>query len=198
MTGEVDMGASDLIAQTPEFQAFAGRFGLTHDQAAGAADALLPAIMGGFKKQMQAGGGLGAMLGMLGGGSLFGGVQDAQALDADQGNEVLGQIFGSKDVCRAVAQDASARTGLDVSLLKQMLPVLVSLVMAYMARQSDSGQAQASSGGLAGMVGGLLGGGAVTPQQGASPLSGIAAMLDANGDGNALDDIMRMAGKALR
>jgi len=193
------MGVSYPIAQTPEFQAFAGRFGLTHDQAAGAADALLPAIMGGFQKQMQAGGGLGAMLGMLGGSGLFGGTQEPQALDADQGNEVLGQIFGSKDVSRAVAQDASARTGLDVSLLKQMLPVLVSLVTAYMARQGGSGQTQAPSGGLAGMLGGLLGGGAATPQQpGASPLSGIAAMLDANGDGNALDDIMRMAGKALR
>ncbi|MDX3895070.1 DUF937 domain-containing protein [Pusillimonas sp.] len=194
------MGVSDSIAQTPEFQAFASRFGLTHDQAAGAADALLPAIMGGFTKQVQAGGGLGAMLGMLGGSGLFGGAQGAQALDAGQGNEVLGQIFGSKDVSRAVAQDASARTGLDVSLLKQMLPVLVSLVTAYMARQGDLGQAQAPSGGLAGMLGGLLGGGAATPpsQQGASPLSGIAAMLDANGDGNALDDIMRMAGKALR
>jgi hypothetical protein len=27
---------------------------------------------------------------------------------------------------------------------------------------------------------------------------GLAALLDANGDGNALDDVMRLAGKALR
>lgn len=195
------MGASDPIAQTPEFQAMASRFGLSNEQAASAADALLPAIMGGFKNQMQgaegAGGGLGAMLGMLGGSGLFGGAQEEQALDAGRGNQVLGQIFGSKDVSRAVAQDASTRTGLDSSLLKQMLPVLVSIVTAYMARQSGSGAAQAPSGGLGGMLGGLLGGGA-TQQQGSSPLSGIAAMLDSNGDGNALDDIMRMAGKAMR
>ena len=29
-------------------------------------------------------------------------------------------------------------------------------------------------------------------------LGGLAAMLDANGDGNALDDILRMAGRANR
>ncbi|WP_017524058.1 DUF937 domain-containing protein [Pusillimonas noertemannii] len=197
------MGVSDPIAQTPEFQAMASRLGLSNEQAASAADALLPAIMGGFKNQMQggagAGGSLGAMLGMLGGSGLFGGAQEEQALDADRGNEVLGQIFGSKDVSRAVAQDASMRTGLDSSLLKQMLPILVSIVTAYMARQGQGGSdaAQAPSGGLGGMLGGLLGGGA-TQQQGSSPLSGLAAMLDSNGDGNALDDIMRMAGKTLR
>src|SRR5690554_4622231 len=121
------MGVSDPIAQTPEFQAMASRFGLSKQQAASAADALLPAIMSGFKKQMQGvdGGGLGAMLGMLGGGGLFGGASE-QTLDAERGNYVLGEIFGSKDVSRAVAQNASAQTGLDSSLLKQMLPVLVS------------------------------------------------------------------------
>lgn len=193
------MGVSDSIAQTPEFQAMASRFGLSTQQAASAADALLPAIMGGFKKQTQgAGGGLGAMLGMLGGSGLFGGGSaPEQALDADRGNQVLGEIFGSKDVSRAVAQDASVKTGLDSSLLKQMLPILVSLVTAYLARQTQgaSDQPQAASGGLAGMLGGMLGGGAAA-QTGASPLSGLAAMLDSNGDGNALDDIMRMVDKS--
>lgn len=57
-------------------------------------------------------------------------------------------------------------------------------------------QAQAQSTGLEGL-GGLLGGG-----RGAQPAgggaSGLASMLDLNGDGNPLDDIMRMAGKAMR
>lgn len=184
------MGVSDSIAQTPEFQAFASRFGLTHDQAAGAADALMPAIMGGVKKQLS-NGGIGGLLGLLGG------ARDTAALDAERGNAALGRIFGSKDVSRAVAQNASEQTGLDASLLKQMLPVLVSLLMAYVARQGGGQPGQSSAqGGLGALVGGLLGGGA-SSQEG-SPLSRLAGMLDANGDGNALDDILRMAGKPLR
>jgi len=36
-------------------------------------------------------------------------------------NDVLGQIFGSKDVSRTVAQSAAEETGLEPSLLKKML-----------------------------------------------------------------------------
>lgn len=193
------MGVSDPLARTQEFQAMATRFGLSNEQAASAADALLPAIMGGFKKQMQSGGGLdslGGLLGMLGGAGQFGAAPEQSALDTERGNQMLGQIFGSKDVSRTVASNAAERTGIDASLMKQMLPVLVSLVSTYMARQGGAAQAPASTG-LGGLLGGLLGGGA-TQQQASSPLSGLMGMLDADGNGNPLDDILRMAGKTLR
>ncbi len=57
----------------------------------------------------------------------------------------------------------------------------------------------AEGGGLGGLLGGLLGGrasaGNVVPGGG---MSGLASMLDLNGDGNVLDDVMRMAGKVMR
>ena len=53
---------------------------------------------------------------------------------------------------------------------------------------------QASSGGLGDLLGGLMGNTQAMP----GGLGGLGAMLDANGDGNPLDDIIRMAGKALR
>ena len=47
------------------------------------------------------------------------------------------------------------------------------------------------------LLGGLLGGRAAgVTDAGANAPSGMAAMLDMNGDGNPLDDILRMAGKA--
>ena len=46
------------------------------------------------------------------------------------------------------------------------------------------------------MLGGLLGGGAAGAQR-AGAAGGLASMLDMNGDGNPLDDIMRMAGKVV-
>jgi hypothetical protein len=51
---------------------------------------------------------------------------------------------------------------------------------------------------LGNLVGGLLGGsgtGSAMPGAGAP---GFASMLDLNGDGNPLDDILKMANKALR
>jgi len=43
----------------------------------------------------------------------------------------------------------------------------------------------------------MLGGGGGAPGSGGlGGLGGLGAMLDMNGDGNALDDILRMAGRA--
>ena len=114
-----------------------------------------------------------------------------------QGNEVLGQIFGSKDVSRAVAQNAAAQSGLDPSLLKKMLPMLAMLVAGLMSKQGTGAQAQGlpEAGGLGGLLGGLLGGQGATPDAAGS---GLASMLDLNRDGNPLDDILQMAGKAMR
>ena len=116
------------------------------------------------------------------------------------GNDVLGQIFGSKDVSRAVAQDASAKSGLDPSILRKMLPLLAMLVTGFMAKQAGGGAAAPSSGGgLGDLLGGLLGGGArssAAPAPGAS--GGLGSLLDLDGDGNPLDDILGMAGKLMR
>jgi len=77
--------------------------------------------------------------------------------------------------------------------------MLAMLVAGYMAKRQGAGAAEPSSpisGGLGGMLGGLLGGRGAKPA--GSGGSGLASILDMNGDGNALDDIMRMAGKAMR
>ncbi|NDP38287.1 MAG: DUF937 domain-containing protein [Rhodoferax sp.] len=194
------MQMADILAQMGGLQSMAHELGVSESQAETGAAALIPAILGGFKKQAQSQPtgleGLGSLLGQLGGGSLLDQVLAPQPTDVVPGNEVLGQIFGSKDVSRAVAQNAAAQSGLDPSLLKKMLPILAMLVAGYMAKQQGSGAAAPPSptgGGLGGLLGGLLGG--RTGGSGSAP--GLASMLDLNGDGNPLDDILRMAGKAM-
>lgn len=198
------MNLTDLLAQAGGLQAMARELGVSERQAASGAEALLPAILGGFKKQAQAQpagfGGLGDLLGQLGGGGLLDNVLSPEPTDVGRGNDVLGQIFGSKEVSRTVAQDAASRSGLDPALLKQMLPILAMLVTGFMSRQQGGGlgttPSAPSGGGLGDLLGGLLGGaggGRAAPSGG-----GLAGMLDMNGDGNALDDILRMAGKAMR
>jgi len=197
------MQINDILTQMGGLQSMARELGVTETQAASGAEALIPAILGGFKKQAQAQPtgleGLGGLLGQLGGGGLLDNVLAPQPTDVSQGNNVLGQIFGSKDVSRAVAQNAASQSGLDPALLKKMLPMLAMLVTGYMAKQqgaSAAAQSSPMSGGLGGLLGGLLGGGGAERAGGGAP--GLASMLDLNGDGNPLDDIIRMAGKAMR
>jgi hypothetical protein len=214
------MQITDLLAQMGGLQSIARELGVDERQAASGADALLPAILGGFKKQAQARPaaadpmrGLGGLLGQLGGDSLLDNVLSPQPTDVGRGNDVLGQIFGSKDVSRSVATHAAAQSGLDASVLKKMLPMLAMLVGGLMARGQGGGAqpgaaAAPAGGGLGELLGGLLGGGAGAAS-GMGGLGGMAGragggrgglmdMLDLNGDGNPLDDILRMVGQARR
>ena len=203
------MNITDVLAQVGGLQSVARELGISEPQAANGAEALLPAVLGGFKKQAQSQPdgveGLGGLLEQLGGGRLLDQVLAPQPTDVSQGNNVLGQIFGSKDVSRTVAQNAAAQSGLDTSLLKKMLPMLAMLVAGFMAKQREASSPSMSSapagGGLGGLLGGLLGGAGVGGVSGATPggaAPGLGSLLDLNRDGNALDDILRMAGKAMR
>ena len=191
------MNINEILAQTGGLQAMAKELGISETDAANGAAALAPAILGGFKKQAQGQpegfAGLGGLLGQLGGGGLLADVLSPQPTNVARGDDVLGQIFGSKDVSRTVAQQASSQTGLDPSLLKKMLPIVAMMVTGFMAKQQGSAAAGATgAGGIGGMLGGLLGGGAGS---GSSGLAGLASMLDMDGDGNPLDDILGMAGR---
>lgn len=199
------MNPLEILNQLGGLQSMARELGVSPEQAQTGAAALLPAILGGFKKQAQPAGleGLGGLLSGLGGGGLLDNVLSPQPTNVNLGNDVLGQIFGSRDVSRSVATHASSQTGLDPAVLKKMLPILAMMVAGYMAKQGGSaaptGQAD-GAGGLGGLLGQLTGGGA--QQLGAAraqPRSqGLASLLDLDGDGNPLDDILGMAQKLMR
>lgn len=198
------MQITDMLAQAGALQSVARDLNIPETQVASGAEALLPAILGGFKRQAQPGGlgGLGDLLGQLGGGGLLDQILTPQRTDPGAGNDVLGQIFGSKDVSRTVAQDAAARSGLDPALLRKMLPLLAMAVAGFMARQNGGATTGAASaptgGGLGDLLGGLLGGARPAGAGAGSPTGGLGALLDLDGNGNPLDDLMRLAGKALR
>ncbi len=201
------MQLTDILAQMGGLQSVARELGVSESQATAGAAALIPAILGGFKKQAQPTGleGLAGMLGGLGGGGLLDDVLGPQPTNVARGNDVLGQIFGSPDVSRTVATNASAQTGLDPALLRKMLPMLAMLVAGFMAKQGGARTAESPAGAgglgggmggdLGGLLGGLLGSG---PGAGHAAPGGLASMLDLDGDGNPLDDILGMAGKLMR
>lgn len=190
--------ATDLLSQLGALNSVARELGVSPQQAQSGAAALLPAILGGFKKQAQAPAGLsglGGLLGQLGGGGLLDNVLGAQPTNVNLGNAVLGSIFGGKDVSRAVAANAATKTGLDPELLKKLLPIVAMVAAGYLAKQGAGARTAAApapaTGGLGGLLGGLLGGGrAAAPKQ-----AGLASLLDLDGDGNPLDDIIGLAGR---
>lgn len=194
------MNLTDILAQAGGIDSIAKDLGVSPDVAKTGAEALLPAILGGFKKQAQSSGGvegLGGLLGQLGGGGLLDTVLGSQPTPVEPGNDVLGQIFGSKDVSRTVAGQAAAQTGIDPGLLKKMLPILAMLVTGYLAKQGGQASGGGGLGGLGGLLGGMFGGnsGGAAAAPAGGGLGGLGKLIDLNGDGNPLDDIIGMASK---
>jgi hypothetical protein len=171
-----------------------GRFGLPPAATRSALEALLPMVGGGIKNQAQAPGGLEGLLGnMLSPThSQYGDNADmlAKPGTTNAGNEILGSIFGNdRDVSRTIAAQAAQKTGLDVGMLKQMLPVVAMMAAGAMAKNANAG-------GLGNLIGAALGGaGGGQAAAPAGALGGLANMLDMNHDGNPLNDIMGMLGR---
>ncbi len=98
----------------------------------------------------------------------------------EDGNSILGHIFGSKDVSRNVAAYAEKQTGVSSSIIKKMLPMVAALAMGALGKR-------ASSGGL------FRGAGRVTKQnQGL-----IRSFIDSDHDGSIADDLLSMAVKLI-
>lgn len=149
---------------------------LDSSQATKALGSLLPALQGGLKNNVSQGG-LESLLGALTNN------KNQQYLDQpellgqqqsiDNGNSILGHILGSKDVSRQVASQAAQASGLDSSILKKMLPMAATMLMGSLGKQNAQ-------------------------QPMAKNPSMLESLLDSDGDGSMMDDIMGMAGKLFR
>lgn len=154
-------------------EALASQLGIPPEQARRGADALLPSVLGGMGERPAE---LETHVNALGGAELASNVVDAGPTQIDKGNQLLGGIFGSKDVSRQVAGHAAQGSGLDPALLRQMLPMLAMLVAGHLAGRS--GGQQGGIGGILGSVlGGLGGGGAAGNPAGGGLGGGLGGML---------------------
>ena len=156
--------------------------GLAPDQATEALSALMPALAGGFQRNIQSQGGLESLMAALSSGNHGRYIDNPTSL-ADpsavtDGNGILGHLLGSKDVSREVASRAAAQTGLSADVLKRMLPLAATLMMGALSKQS--GHASSTTAALGGSSGGI--GAMLTP------------FLDRNRDGSIVDDVTSMIG----
>lgn len=193
------MDLNQMLQQTGAVEAISRELGIDSATAKAGATALLPSILSGFQNPVAAPdaepaqsalpglGGLGGLLGTiggLGGGRLLDNVTSNERTEVDKGNQILGQLFGSKDGSRAIAASAAGQSGVQPSLLKKMLPILAMVAAGYVMKQASQGQ-----GGLGGALGSILGGQSKpsSEQAGATPSS----------SGGILDDLIGAAIKYL-
>ncbi|MCV0395315.1 MAG: DUF937 domain-containing protein [Rhizobiaceae bacterium] len=136
----------DMLANARDGQGFdllARQFDINRQQAELAVEALLPAFSQGLKRNASDPYGVGAFLQALSSGRHAKYFEDpADAFTPQgmaEGNGILGHLFGSKELSRAVASQAAQATGLGQDMLKQMLPVIASMLMGGLFKQT-SGQ----------------------------------------------------------
>jgi hypothetical protein len=146
----------DTLLPAGGVDALAVQLGIPRDQAQRGAQALLSSLLAGMSNRASGSGTGPADLehhfNTLGGAGLADNVVGAEPTDAARGNQLLGGILGSKDASRQVATHASQQSGLDPSLLKQMLPILAMLVAGHLAKQGG-----AQSGGIGNVLTSVLG-----------------------------------------
>lgn len=194
----------------------AQQFGIDATDAGKALSNLVPAVAGGIKKTAQSRSGIESLIEKLNANKNV-----AQSIDmpaalgandvTETGNQILGDIFGSKEVSRTVAGQTAQSTGVDLGILKKMLPIVAGLVVSSLNKKGQAsgsglgdllgGLAGAtpqpqprSKSGLGGLLGGLFGGGAAAK---ASPpaSSGLESLLDFDGDGDVADDVLNLVKK---
>lgn len=158
----------------------ARQFGLPEDQAKDAIGALAPSLTRGLQHHTQEDIGVDDLIEALNSGKHSKYLDEPERLGREEtvkdGEAILGHILGSKEVSRNVAKDAAAKTGLGSSLLKKMLPVVASIVMAQLGKK---------------VLGGAGGGRATRSNSGGL----LTSLLDSDNDGSMIDDVLGMAFK---
>ena len=196
------MSLLNLLSQAQGGQGLAqlgSQFGLDEAKAGELSKLLAPAIGSAAKKQAE-GGGLSSLLGALKGegqGGLFDDAAQAAAPEGQaQGQAFLEQLMGGAQGAEGLASEAAARTGIDAGTVMKFLPALAAMLQGGMQKQMPDNALEGmmgnlggsgSGGGIGGLVSGLMGGGSGDSGGG---LGMLTKMLDADGDGSPLDDII--------
>lgn len=151
--------------------------GLDKSQAGAVLGALLPKVGESVKENI---GQSGSLLSVISEGKLEGYLKGESSIKGEEvvseGNNILAEIFGSKDVSRQKAAEVAEETGVDIGVLKKALPVVASLVVGALSKNSRES--------------GILG--SLTERENSSSL---LSFLDADKDGSVVDDALDLAKK---
>jgi hypothetical protein len=189
------MDLLDLIAQAQGgrgLENIGGQFGLDPQQTQAAIEQLAPAVAAGLRRNASSPQGMLELLGALQTGGHERYLDDPDAIQferaAGDGNKILGHAFGSKDMSREVAMHAAGQTGIGGAILKQLLPIIASMVLGSLTRKMGGGGTTRApqprgGGGLGDILGDILGGGGGgTRRRAPAPKPGSGGLGDILGD----------------
>ena len=177
----------DIVAQLPMADQ-AGQVGSDQQTTESAVRQVLPALLGGLQANAQDPAGAASLAGALGQHSpdLVEGGVDLGQVDQAEGSKIVRNIFGGQS--DQVAQTLGGSLGGDqTGLVQKLLPLLAPIVLSYLTKRlGGQDQAAAGGGGLADVLGGLLGGQAQgSGTGGAGDLGGVLGGLLGGGQGGA-------------
>lgn len=157
------MNITELLVTQKNVDQISAEFGLTEEQTLEAMAAVIPAFSEGLKRQISTPEGAANFISALSSG------QHAQYAEnptsamnetgIKEGKAILGHLFGTKKVSRAVAKQAAVETGLSPSMFKSLLPVMASLVMGSIFKGATTPQAASADGKIGDVLSGAVGGG---------------------------------------
>ena len=135
----------------------AGTLGLDRAQASKLIGALSPALLKGVQQQTQSSEGRAGLERAITSGKHQRYLDEPDRVADEEtrqdGNNILGHLFGSKDVSRKVASRAAEDTGIDASLIKKALPIVAGLALGAMSKKAKSDGGSGGLGALAGLLG---------------------------------------------
>jgi hypothetical protein len=182
------VSAVDEILTDIPMDQLASLLGVDEATAEQATRQAIPALLGGMQANAEDPAGAASLAGALGDhpSDLIDGGVDLDQVDADDGEKIVGNVFGTNQ--DQVAQTLGGNLGGQGSgLIKQLLPILAPIVLAYLSKrlmgqgqgggggQNPFGGATGSNNPLSDMLNSMLGGGAAS---GAAGQSGAGSILD--------------------
>jgi hypothetical protein len=164
-------GLDDLFAEIP-VQDIASKLGVDESEVNSAIQTLVPALVGGLQHNVQSddidSSKLESAVNTQAASGLLDGGVSVDQVDQHEGDKIVANIFGGNDSNQVASALAGGGAG-SSNLLKQLLPILAPIVLAYIGKQLTKGggaaapaqpQAQAAGGGgLGEVLGSILGGG---------------------------------------
>lgn len=190
MAGILDLLDSDLGKTI--IRGVSGQTGQSESKTSSVLTMALPVLMQAMKRNATTPQGAEGLLGALGTkhdgsilddlGGLFSGGIDSNVID--DGGKILGHVLGNKQ--QNVTNALSMKSGVDASTVADTLKVAAPILMGFLGKQQRQKQVSNQSG-LEGLLGGLLSENSPHQEQ-----SFLESMLDADGDGNVIDDVAGM------
>lgn len=172
----------------------AKQLGINESQAQSAVAAAVPFLLSALNKNAQTGGAEGISNALKQhDGSILDNLSGflGQGGNQQDGLGILNHVLGNKQ--QNVASAISQQSGISVGQVTQILALVAPIVMGYLGKQKQS--EGLDSNGIAGLLGGLVGGTSTQSNQGGVNLGGFEKLLDQDGDGQlGLGDTMGFLG----